>query len=658
MARSKPAERIYNARPDLVDFRDRMYTPTLIEVPPRIDLDTYRQIGAPILDQGVEGACTGFGLATVANYLLRRRKIDRDEIAVSPRMFYQMARRYDEWPGTAYEGSSARGAMKGWHKHGICADTVWPYSPAKDDRRLTAERAGDALHRPLGAYYRVNHKDLVAMHSALAEVGILYATATIHTGWQQVGRDGVIVPNETKLGGHAFAIVAYDQRGFWIQNSWGDDWGAGGFGLITYADWLDCGMDVWVARLGAPIELRTAASIAVSHSASARQSAAYAFCDLRPHIISLGNDGVLRDSGIYSNSPADAAAIFSHEIPRLTQGWQQKRILLYAHGGLVSESTATQRLADYRPALLQANTYPVSFIWHTDFWTTITNILTEAVRGRRPEGALSATLDFLLDRLDDTLEVLIGGVGAMLWNEMKENAILATKSRRGGARLALKQLAALLANDPTIELHIAGHSAGSIFHAPIVQLLATNGTIADGPMQGEQGYGLKIATCTLWAPACTIDLFKQTYLPAIQSGGIGRFALFTLTDGAEQNDHCANIYHKSLLYLVANAFEGRSPTPLARTGRPLLGMEKYVSADPDLKRLFESNAADWIRSPNQMPPFSRNHATAEHHGDFDDDLATVRATLARICAAEQSTADFTFHRSESSLRNRRHQLER
>jgi len=30
-----------------------------------IPLDDYREYGVPILDQGMEGACTGFGLATV-----------------------------------------------------------------------------------------------------------------------------------------------------------------------------------------------------------------------------------------------------------------------------------------------------------------------------------------------------------------------------------------------------------------------------------------------------------------------------------------------------------------------------------------------------------------------------------------------------------------
>ena len=36
-----------------------------------------------------------------------------------------MARRYDEWPGESYEGSSARGAMKGFVRHGVCLAKTW-----------------------------------------------------------------------------------------------------------------------------------------------------------------------------------------------------------------------------------------------------------------------------------------------------------------------------------------------------------------------------------------------------------------------------------------------------------------------------------------------------------------------------------------------------
>jgi hypothetical protein len=67
-------------------------------------------------------------------------------------MLYEMAKRYDEWPGEQYSGSSARGAMKDWHKHGVCGDECWPYHTKKQDQRLNDARTSDALIRPLGAY--------------------------------------------------------------------------------------------------------------------------------------------------------------------------------------------------------------------------------------------------------------------------------------------------------------------------------------------------------------------------------------------------------------------------------------------------------------------------------------------------------------------------
>lgn len=658
MAKKKKEEkRVLDARPDALDFRDRMYVPTLMEVPIRIDLDEYKQLDVPVLDQGTEGACTGFGLATVANCLLRKRKVVPDTASVSPRMFYELARRYDEWQGEDYEGSSARGAMKGWHKHGICAETLWPYNPLKPDSITTDERLRDAARRPLGAYFRVNHKDLVAMHTALAEVEILYATALVHDGWNKIGADGVIPPQGKILGGHAFAIVAFDDRGFWIQNSWGEDWGQGGFALITYDDWLNHGSDVWVARLGAPVILRTPEAVAASQSAIARQSETYAYQDIRSHIISVGNDGLLRESGTYGTSEAEVASIFREDFSRITKDWSKKRILLYAHGGLTSEYSAIQRVADYRTALLESEVYPLAFIWKTDFWTTLTNLLKDAVSRRRPEGFIDESKDFMLDRLDDALEPVTRMLGGnLIWGEMKENALGATGESQGGARIAIKYLVELLSKDASVEIHVAGHSAGAIFHALLIQLLTEQGKITSGPLKGKKGYGLKVSSCTLWAPACTIELFKQTYMPAIQNGGIGRFAIFTLTDNAEQNDHCASIYHKSLLYLVSNAFEEKSRIPLFREGEAILGMEKFIRDDQDIMKQIGTKKFQWVLSPNNADTGSPDHSTANSHGDFDDDRATLHATLARILQETKVEATFAIHRSASSLRDRRHRL--
>lgn len=630
MSKAKKAGRVLDARPDTLDFRDLMYVPTLVEVQPSVALEEYQGLGVPVLDQGSEGACTGFGLATVVNYLLRTRDVTPDNTVASPYLLYHLARRYDEWPGENYSGSSARGAMKGWHKHGICS--VELYGPKG---KITGSVAEDCANRPLGAYFRVNHRDIIAMHAAITEVGILYATSQVHSGWNKVGRDGKIEFEDQMLGGHAFAIVAYDKEGFWLQNSWGEDWGKGGFARITYDDWLANGTDVWVARLGAAIQVNRTRSTAQRFSSGSGIITSIDYAELRPHIISLGNDGALRVGNTYGNTDEEVEYIINTQLPEKTAGWSKKRILIYAHGGLVSETSAIQRVAEYRDALIEHEVYPLAFIWKTDFWTTLTNILKDAFSRRRPEGFLDAAKDFMLDRLDDGLEPIARGLGGLAqWSEMKENAQLATNSMAGGARYVARLLAKLIAENPNdYELHLVGHSAGSILLAPFVKYLC--GKKGSG---ARAGLGLKVDSVTLWAPAITVDLFRETYEPLLEKG-IEEFSLFTLTDKAEQDDHCAKIYHKSLLYLVSNACEEKGRIPFFRDGVPILGMEKFVQKDATLMELIKKKKIDWIRSPNADTSPTRR-SSAQHHGDFDDDSATVQATLARILGGSVGPVKF------------------
>jgi len=650
-------DRRLTARPDTVDFRDLMYVPTLIEVGTCLSLEDYRKARVPILDQGTEGACTGYGLATVAQYLLRKRRTVPDRTPVSPRMLYAMARRYDEWPGEHYEGSSCRGAMKGWHKHGVCGLRLWEHDPAHPDFTLDEKRSLDAQLRPLGAYFRVNHKDLVAMHAALCEVGVLYASANVHSGWDAVKANGVIPFDDdvTMLGGHAFAIVAYDEKGYWIQNSWGRSWGSGGFGRISYEDWMRNGTDVWVARLGVPIDpTARQAATAAAFSVSSRAKA-YAYDEVRPHVVSLGNDGQLRPNGNIGTTPEQVRHIFREDFPRITKGWKKRRLVLYAHGGLVNEDSAVQRVADYRRTMLEGECYPVAFVWHSDFWTTLTNMLTEALRLRKPEGVIDSAKDFMLDRFDDALEPLARKLtGKSSWDEMKENAVAATQSPTGGARLVLDEVARLAGDNGNVELHVVGHSAGSIFHAPLVRRLT------DPASAG--GLGLTVQSCTLWAPACTIALFEESYAPAIRAGRIGEFALYTLTDEAERDDNCARIYNKSLLYLVSNAFEKRARIPVIRPeGEPILGMGRFVERSAGIRKLLGDGRMEWVRAPNDLPAADRGASTATEHGGFDDDRPTVTSTLARIrgtaTAAKQAIETLQFRPGVGRIRNCRVELD-
>ncbi len=663
---AKPA-RTLDARRDTLDFRDRMYASTLVEVPSHIPLDSYRAHGVPILDQGSEGACTGFALATVANYLLHRRRVSPDTRPVSPRMLYELARRYDEWPGENYSGSSARGAMKGWHKHGVCAESLWPIRAKRGgDKGLSQARAEEALARPLGAYFRVNHKDLVALHAALAEVGILFATATVHAGWDEVGSDGRIPVSEALEGGHAFALVAYDAQGFWLQNSWGADWGHHGFAHIRYEDWLRNATDVWVARLGAPVQLEAVGAGGTAGTATPAGAGRLAHAELRAHVISVGNEGRLRPGGEYGISEDELAQLLLKELPERMSGWKKPRLLIYAHGGLVSEPAALQRLSEYRPALLEAGIYPLAFIWRSDYWSTISNILQDAVRRRRPEGAFDAAKDFLLDRLDDLLEPLARQLtGKAAWDEMKENA-LATGRKGGAGALLAGHLPALAQALPGLEIHLVAHSAGSILLAPLIELIAGGKTIGGGPAKGARGAGLSIGSCTLWAPACTTELFKSAYLPAFERQALQQLALYLLDDKTELDDHCARVYNKSLLYLVSHAFEAQQRIPGLREGTPILGLQRCLQADAELSALFTGASggqrASLVVAPDRGQAEPRSLAL--HHGDFDDDAATVKSTFGRMLASgtkgargKQALDEIRFGRSASGLRELRLQLE-
>jgi pimeloyl-ACP methyl ester carboxylesterase len=244
----------------------------------------------------------------------------------------------------------------------------------------------------------------------------------------------------------------------------------------------------------------------------------------------------------------------------------------------------------------------------------------------------------MLDRLDDALEPLARTLGGKVeWDEMKENAIAASQPGGGLATVA-DLLAGLVRRFPSVRIHLIGHSAGAILHGGFVARLAA-----------AKPKPVPIETCTLWAPACTMDVFRREYLPSIRSGHIGAFANFTLTDQAERDDNCGHIYHKSLLYLVSNAFESSGPrAPFLRehTGEPILGMAKFVSQLPAAQRGW-----DWVQSPNVNPIASGDAATAHAHGAFDDDAATLGSTLARIVGtAEAVTARFPHHASAAANR--------
>ncbi|UWX04596.1 C1 family peptidase [Pseudoxanthomonas sp. NC8] len=257
----------------------------------------------------------------VIEYLLVRAS--RHVEPISPHMLYSMARRYDEWAENddggpeADSGSSLRGALKGWLRHGASSARLWPKIDMPRPKVAASEDWWtDAIKRPLGAYYRIDPRSLRDMHVAIDQVGAIYASAFTHAGWEELLADEAVPRPESPAelpvikrktgnpdGGHAFAIVGYTRDGFIVHNSWGGVWGKGGLTVLRYSDWLENAMDCWVAQLG----VVTAEHEAIADATSLRTDASgkgvvssnpiLTAHELSPFIINMENNGRLSQRG-------------------------------------------------------------------------------------------------------------------------------------------------------------------------------------------------------------------------------------------------------------------------------------------------------------------------------------------------------------------------
>ena len=665
-----------DARPDRPDLRDRLYQPPLVSLPHQYPppewietyLPRYSKAGL-ILDQGEEGACTGFGLAAVINYLLFRQFVlgkTPSSPTVSTRMIYHLARKYDEWPGEDYEGSSCRGAMKGWFHHGVCSDKLWPYRDKNGDAKFVPPDPkwnADAAQRPLGAYYRIMKDSITDLQAAINEVGAVYVSSDVHRGWDSIVNTTSAIPTipwktgTAPVGGHAFALVGYDASGFIVQNSWGEDWGFHGFARVTYDDWLTNGDDAWVAVMGAPIAARAPAIMLASLrtlSASdahlgaglANGATADVVAELaRPnawntetavnHTVILGNDGLPDHVTI---EDADAAAAVERVCYELPKAWLKspknggRRIAVYAHGGLNDLTASLERAKVMGPWFEQNGVYPVFVAWQSGVADTIENIIGDLIDDL-VSGAQDRKTRSLVDTISEARDYLIEVAAIVparpIWSQMKQNAVAASSGAGGMVTLATC-LARLGQDYSNLEVHLVGHSAGAILLGAFLGQLASN--------------QLTARTVSLYAPACTVAFANSTYLPAAEKRIIDpKRVVCDVLSNSNELDDTVGPYGKSLLYLVSRALEPSHKTPILgmeATWEPKLDKEGVFAAptpgrpNPDvafwrrswLKLSDDAQVLEEERVVEELPAFSIRSA----HGCFDNWIEGIEQTLARI----------------------------
>lgn len=683
MAKAKIKGRLLDARPDRLDLRDFPYRPPLRSLPheypdPALLKRLFPRYAADkmVLDQGQEGACTGFGLAAVVNYLrwsrmkLAKPRARKAPPKVSARMLYHLARFYDEWPGEDYDGSSCRGALKGWHRHGVCEDRLWPYRNKAGDVVFIEPTDGwdrNATQCPIGVYYRIDKGSVVDMQAAIHEVGAIYCSGNVHDGWFPTKfplRGGIACieaePQAENTGGHAFALVGYNRHGFIVQNSWGPTWGTKGFAILPYEDWVERGTDAWAVVLGAPIELaesphyheNEALSVRASSgrvtSISRRPSAPSVSSAVAPwdrdnayrHSIVLGNNGTL----VNRNISRQAISAFEHVVVEAPTEWCGKgpsRIVIYAHGGLNAEDESVKRIQVMAPYFLANGAYPLFFTWRTGALESLEGIFDDIKEGVEPRGALRDVWRVVKDTIgearDRAVEVACQTAGVKaIWSQMKQNARAACTMRQpiAGADGLVKQEDAtlvLLAKAlerlqkalPKLEIHLVGHSAGSILLGHLFDAL--------------DGRAVHVSSCTLYAPACTVQFALDHYVPAVEKGLLRKQDLHVelLSDERECADRVGP-YGRSLLYLVSRALEDQHKTPLlgmATAWEPSKRSE--YSSDPAVQRSLKLWQAFWgtVRAPREVTEAQVSNGVERipsSHGAFDNDVAVVTRTIERI----------------------------
>ncbi len=141
-------------------------------------------VPGPVLDQGREGACVGFGCTAEALASPVRVKTEPRPANMVARDVYLEAQRIDEWVGENYEGTSVLAGMKVGRERGWWSGFRWAMSTAE-------------------------------LRAVSGEV----------------------------VGGHCILVTGYTPRhrklkvpGYRLRNSWSEDWGINGSAWIAADD--------------------------------------------------------------------------------------------------------------------------------------------------------------------------------------------------------------------------------------------------------------------------------------------------------------------------------------------------------------------------------------------------------------------------------------
>jgi hypothetical protein len=182
----------------------------------------------PVLDQGQEGACVGYGSSgAVAAAPLSRVGVTNSYA----RNWYRAAQRLDEWPGEAYEGTSVLAGCLEGRRRKMWTGFRWAKRPAELAAGIVADSLGPAI---IGVQWSAELYDVPA--SGLLDAGVRLDPDLGHCvllfGYVPAWSDCTPALRD-QLDGLGLAAAAQKAKApaFPLLNSWSAAWGDGGRAL-------------------------------------------------------------------------------------------------------------------------------------------------------------------------------------------------------------------------------------------------------------------------------------------------------------------------------------------------------------------------------------------------------------------------------------------
>jgi len=256
----------YGWVPDLPDARDHLYAAppaTIVALPPKVDL---RAQCPKVYNQGRIGSCTANAIGGAFEFDLLKQ--DLTDFMPSRLFIYYNERSVEGTVGTD-SGAMIRDGIKSVATLGVCTDTEWPYDdtpPAPEDGSWpVGARAGqkpspqcytDALRHTGSSYQRVvrslaQFKDAWRPASRSSSASPCTRVSRARRLPDRCRSDALA--RRTGSGWSRGARRRYDDadQRFTVRNSWGDQWGDGGYFTMPYAFLTERSLssDFWTIRV-------------------------------------------------------------------------------------------------------------------------------------------------------------------------------------------------------------------------------------------------------------------------------------------------------------------------------------------------------------------------------------------------------------------------